>query len=461
MNIDNNCSIHSIGAAVTRRRLLGVGAAALWLAVTETVAADTINRTFYVAKTGNDNNPGTQTKPFATINAVFRRITDLGAGDRILVSPGTYNESVSVRAGGNASANLMLVSKVRGGAKIRSPASSYSAIAIEKSYVTIDGFDVQSGGTGHGIEASWLNGGASGSGPHHITVINNVSHDNAGSGISLAYGDYYLVENNTCYRNCATNTFQGSGISIYEPRAVSGSDSWRIFVLRNTCYSNTALKLPYDVPHTDGNGIIMDDFRNTQNPNPAGVYGFRSLVENNVCYLNGGKGVHIFISDNVTVRNNTCYFNNRDLKNPATWRGELSNVSSNNTVFINNVGYADVKVNAYNCGLLHASAAGQTSDNVVWTRNVSFNGTVGSSSITQSPYNATLTSAAPYNNLLGVNPRFIKAGRGVAKPNLRLQRTSPLRNAAITDYGISTIDRDGKARVFGGAPDLGAYEVQS
>jgi parallel beta-helix repeat protein len=459
MNIDDTVTTLGVGATISRRRLLGAGAAALWLVATESAYADTISRTFYVAKTGNDNNPGTSDKPFLTINAVFRRITNLGAGDRILVSPGTYNEAVNVKAGGSAAANLMLVSKVRGGAKIRSPGSSYSAIAIEKNYVTIDGFDVQSGGTGHGIEASWLSGGTNG--PHHITVINNISHDNAGSGISLAYGDYYLVENNICYRNCATNSFQGSGISIYEPRAVSGSDTWRIFVLRNTCYSNIALNLTNNAQHSDGNGIIMDDFRNTQKPNPAGSYGYRSLVENNVCYFNGGKGVHIFFSNNVTVRNNTCYFNNRDLKNPATWRGELSNVSSDNTIFVNNVGYADVVVNRYNCSLLHAASGGQTSNNVLWVRNVSFNGTIGSAAITQSPYNSTLTTAAPYNNLLGVNPRFMSAGRGVTKPNLHLQTTSPLRNAGITNYGIGTIDRDGKPRVVGAAPDVGAYEVQS
>ena len=98
---------------------------------------------------------------------------------------------------------------------------------------------------------------------------------------------------------------------------------------------------------------------------------------------------------------------------------------------------------------------------MLWARNLSFNGTVGSPSITQSPYTATLTAAAPYNNLLGVNPRFVSAGPGVTKPNLHLQRTSPLRNAANTAYGIGTIDRDGKPRVVGGAPDLGAYELQT
>ena len=199
---------------------------------------------------------------------------------------------------------------------------------------------------------------------------------------------------------------------------MSGTDTLRIFVLRNTSFSNTALTLPNNAPHSDGNGIIMDDFRNTQHPNPAGVYPYRSLVENNVCYLNGGKGVHVFISDNVTVRNNTCYFNNRDPKNNATWRGELSNVNSNNTIWVNNIGYADVKVNSYNRGILNAACCGQTCNNVIWKRNLAFNGAAGSPSITQSPYNATLIATAPDNNLLGVDPLFISAGQGITSPNL-------------------------------------------
>jgi len=446
-------------AALSRRTFLGASAAALCLIGFR--SAQAAARDFYVSKSGSDSNPGTSGKPFLTIGAVFRRITDLGAGDRVIVMPGTYNEAVSVKAGGSASANLTLVSQVPSGAKIRSPSSAYSAINIQKSYVTIDGFDVQGAGIGHGIEASYIDGNIANNGPHHLSIVNNICHDNAGSGISVAHGDYYRIENNVCYRNCATNSFQGSGISVYEPRAVTGTETMRIFVLRNTCYSNTALTLSNNAPHSDGNGIIMDDFRNTQHPNPAGVYRYRSLVENNVCYFNGGKGVHVFISDNVTVRNNTCYFNNRDPKNTATWRGELSNVNSNNTIWVNNIGYADVKVNSYNRGILHAASGSQTSNNVVWKRNLSFNGTPGSASITQSPYNATLVAAAPYNNLLGVDPLFVAAGQGVASPNLHLQPSSKAHNAAVTDYGIGTIDRDANPRVRGIAADLGAYELAS
>lgn len=450
-----------VGGALSRRAFLGAGAAALGLAGTGLghARAATVRRELYVAKTGNDSNPGTADRPFLTINGVFRRITDLGAGDRIVVMPGTYAEAVQVKAGGDATGDLVLVSQVPYAAKIRSPSNSYSAINIQKSYVTIDSFDVQGAGTGHGIEATYLDGNTAKNGPHHLSIVNNICHDNAGSGIGLAYGDYYLIENNICYRNCATNPYQGSGISIYEPRAVAGSEAWRIFVLRNTSFSNTALVLPNDVAHSDGNGIIIDDFRNTQKPNPAGVYPYRSLVENNVCYFNGGKGIHVFISDNVTVRNNTCYFNNRDPKNPATWRGELSNVCSSNTIWVNNIGYADVKVNSYNRAILHGGTSTKPSNNVVWKRNLTFNGTAGSASITQSPRNVTLTGAAPYLNLLGVNPLFVAAGQGITNPDLHLQPSSKAVNAAVLDHGIGTLDRDGNTRISGAAPDLGAYEL--
>jgi hypothetical protein len=161
----------------------------------------------------------------------------------------------------------------------------------------------------------------------------------------------------------------------------------------------------------------------------------------------------------VTVRNNTCYFNNRDPKNTGIWRGELSNVNSSNTVWVNNIGYADVQVNSYNRAILHAST-NQTSNNVVWSRNLTFNGTAGSASITQSPANATLTTASPYFNLLGVNPLFVAAGPNITTPDLHLQPTSPARNIASSRYGIGTVDRDGKRRTYGAAADLGAYELQ-
>ena len=36
------------------------------------------------------------------------------------------------------------------------------------------------------------------------------------------------------------------------------------------------------------------------------AYKFKSLIENNIVYQNGGSGVMVFKSENVTVRGNTA-----------------------------------------------------------------------------------------------------------------------------------------------------------
>lgn len=448
---------------LSRRSFLGISAAAFCGGRPLLDCAPVISnfRRIYVSPYGSDSNAGTPDNPLATINGAFQRFKDLGAGDVIVAMPGVYEEAVMVTAGGDASGQLTLMSNVRHAAKIRSPSNSYSAVTIQKSYVTIDGFDVKSGGGGHGIEATFLDGNNRNNGPHHVRIRNNVCHDCAGSGISVSYGDFYRIEKNVCFRNCATNAYQGSGISVYEARAVaaaSGESGTRIVVSSNRCYDNIALTLTVAGPHSDGNGIIIDDLRNTQKPNPAGSYRFRTLVENNVCYRNGGKGVHVFFSDNVTVRNNTCCYNNRDLKNPATWRGELSNVNSSSTVWANNIGVADLRVHPSNAAILDAASSGQFQQNVLWTHNLTFNGTPGSMSVTQSPANATLSQRSPYLNLLGVDPLFVKGGAGDLQPDFHLRSSSPARDAGTIQQGIAKGDLQGNPRIEAGSPDLGAFE---
>ena len=135
-------------------------------------------------------------------------------------------------------------------------------------------------------------------------------------------------------------------------------------VRNNICFGNRVIDLPGnpEPAHTDGNGIIIDDFRNTQLPD-VGQYGqlksrksatnyvFNTLVENNLSYGNGGKGIHIFLSDNVTVRNNAAHWNNRDELNPGTWRGELSNFLGSNNIWVNNIGIANPAINGSNTAI--------------------------------------------------------------------------------------------------------------
>jgi hypothetical protein len=420
-------------------------------------------RSFYVSPEGSDENPGTMEAPFGSISRVFAAIGDLGANDAVVVMPGVYSEQVVVSRGGDATGYFTLRSQVRHAAKIRSPDGTYSAVNITSSYVVFEGFDVQAGGTGHGIEATFIDGNSANNGPHHIKIIDNISHHNAGSGIGVAYGDFYTIERNVCYGNCASNPYQGSGISIYAPRSVAGSsEPFRNFVRGNLCFDNMEIRLPGDPEpsHSDGNGIIIDDFANSQSGHPAGIYPFKTLVENNVSYGNGGRGVHIFLSNNVVVLNNTSYHNNRDSLNPGTWRGELSNVGSSDTVWANNIGVADPAINRENTAINEGSTPRLKSKKVIWFNNLTFDGRPGRRSISVDQANPTLTAGKPNLNLLGIDPQF--AGVEVKSvDDLRLRPDSPAIGAGTSAFGAPTYDFLGQPRRQGHAVDIGALERPS
>ena len=264
--------------------------------------------TYYVSTTGTDNGSGTQTSPWATINHALA--SNLKPGDVVVVEPGTYNEAVSINKGGSAAGNITLESAVPGGALIRPPAGSFNAVTINANYVTIDGFDVK-GGSGAGI---------AGTGVAHVSVLNNIAHDSGQSGISFVHSDFETIEGNTTYNNASTGYY--SGISVWENQNVTGDTTtttgYRTIIANNTSYNNVTKA----GAHSDGNGIIVDDFQSTQNSSlPA--YNYPTLVQGNLVYGNGGKGIQVYDSDNVTVANNTAYHNNQDTANTGTWRGEM------------------------------------------------------------------------------------------------------------------------------------------
>jgi parallel beta-helix repeat protein len=456
---------------ISRRKVLGAGGfmmaslakppagLAAYLAGREA----SFRRTFYVANSGNDSHPGTSQLPFRTVTGALAAIPNLGANDAIMVMPGIYKEQIVLNKGGDATGYLTLRSLAKHQALIRSPKDTYSAVNIVKDYVVVDGFDIQAGGDGHAIEATFLDSNRKNNGPHHVKILNNICHHSAGSGVGVAYGDWYTIEGNMCHDNCHTNKFQGSAISIYEARAISDLTPGPHNIVRNNvCFRNIALDLPGDPepPHSDGNGIIIDDFRNSQTGNPAGTYLFGTLVENNVVYDNGGKGIQIFLSDNIMIRNNTAYHNNRDPLNPSTWRGELSNVSSSNIIWVNNIGVADADIHASNTAISEFDTKEQVNQNVLWYNNLTFNGRVGEASINSVRRNVSLTTRSPYCNLLGVDPKFVDPDAKSAA-NFHLQPGSPALHAGTKAHGVAPTDLDGNQRGMGGTVDIGAYEDQS
>ena len=67
--------------------------------------------------------------------------------------------------------------------------------------------------------------------------------------------------------------------------------------------------------------MIDIPIRRTQRDLADPVYDGTSLIENNVIFDNEGRGVHVYFSDRVLVRNNTAYHNLKDLN--IAWRKNL------------------------------------------------------------------------------------------------------------------------------------------
>ena len=69
----------------------------LWMCVS--AAFGQTNSSFYVATTGNDLNPGTQTAPWRTVQHAADTVR---AGSTVNVRGGVYEELVSIKTSGNA-----------------------------------------------------------------------------------------------------------------------------------------------------------------------------------------------------------------------------------------------------------------------------------------------------------------------------------------------------------------------
>ena len=336
--------------------------------------------TYYVATSGSNSGKGTSGSPFKSISKAMQAAK---SGDEIVVRSGTYKEGVWIGKDG-----ITLRSETPGGAKI-DPPSGKIGINIGGDNVTVKGFEV-SGSTTGGIVAN---------GVHHVKVLDNTVHDNKSNGILLMESDFITVDGNVVYDNASLGA--KSGISIFHPVNITGSksnDGYRIIVRNNVSYGNQN----ETGAHTDGNGIIFDDF-NAEQSNKLPAYRFPSLIENNLVYQNGGSGIMLYMTENVTVRGNTAWRNNLDNKSNSTWRGELQNQAADNNTWIDNVAVADTKVNKHNSAIGNFSFKSNDNSDVVWRGNTTFNGKNGDDSVSTNFGNRAPSGS---NNDLGHDPKL-------------------------------------------------------
>jgi hypothetical protein len=269
---------------------------------------------------------------------------------------------------------------------------------------------------------------------HHVTIRNNTVSHCPGGGIYANNADYLRIVDNVAHHNAFWSPYANSGISVYQNWNSDRRTATKVWIRRNVSYANRN-RIPFyfsDVDNpaarviTDGNGIIVDDGRNTQSFGgvPGTPYTGRTLVENNVVHDNGGRGVNVFSTDHVDVRFNTSFRNARS----RSITSELSVGDARDVRVLNNI----IDARPDRLATLRFNTR-----RVVFGRNLFFGGT-------DSPPRGL-------GNRVG-RPRFVSA----SSANFRLRRGSPAIDAARgTSPGV---DVEGTPRPRGRYPDIGAFE---
>ena len=337
---------------------------------------------YYVSNSGSDSNNGSSGAPWATLRRADSM--NVGAGSCINVAPGTY-DGLTVTHGGNAATSTGYVvyrcqtmdqciitgnAGDNGTASVQTDDSNVtSGKPNTVNYVQFDGFEMagtspeagQNFGVGFSIVGD--NGGTAVA-SHHVWLLNSIVHGFSQSGVQMNESDYHYAIHNTIYNNANSNRSncgaQGSGWSAWEEHPVPGyaptaddqnnpvfgswqvaSSFFHVVVEYNVVYNNSITQgtcgttsSPND---TDGNGIIFDT--NAQVDGNPTNYTYPMLAAYNIVYNNGGGGIHVFGSSNVTVANNSCYNNYLDPDNGGTFRGCIDDTGFNNT-YLNNIAVA-------------------------------------------------------------------------------------------------------------------------
>lgn len=401
-----------------------------------------MSTTYYVSGQGSDQNNGlSRSTAFVTLQ---KAADQTRPGDVVMVLNGTYgnvdpNQNIlTITTSGTP--DQWITYQSFPGHRPKLISQNWHGISVEgAAYIVIDGFNIQGNQaqvsledaiaqqdnldnpltSGNGIGVS---PGESETGEptysHHIVIRNNTVHETSGGGIYTVNADHITIEGNTTYNNARYSPYATSGISIYQSwnselpladQASGVSSDYQMVIRNNISYGNENLIPFYQVGSiTDGNGIIVDDHRHTQD-SPLEPYRGRTLVEGNVVYENGGRGIHVFESDRVDIRHNTTYQNSQ---HPDIGDGEITAIFAADVTVENNILYG-----VANEQITTLSGTQQ----VTFQDNLLFNGNLpGGDRPSSNDFSSDLNLATP--NIVDQDPQFFAPD----VYDFRLRSTSPV-----------------------------------
>lgn len=403
---------------------------------------------YYVSGNGRDKNDGLST---STAFRTIQKAADLTqSGDTVFVMNGLYTNSsltgdvVTITHSGSPSAWITYKAYPDNSPHLKF--NGWSGFNVSAaSYIEVNGFRIEGNNDNVMLdyalsqENNLSNASTTGNGiaafgdvpTHHIKVVNNRIYKCGGEGISFVHSDYITVDHNQIYNNSWYSPYGTSGISLYQNVNTDNNTGYKMFITNNISSGNyNYIPFYYMGKITDGQGIIIDDSKNSQFSSPFGAYSGRTLIANNIAYNNGGAGIHIYFSEHVDVVNNTAYMNSQSSELNY---GQIDAISSNDVNILNNILYpiAGKKVND-----------ASDSSNVIYDYNIYFN-------------SKDISVLGP--NDLKMNPQFVNPSTDPAIADFHLQSTSPAINSGTSSLAPDT-DIEGNSRSAHGGFDRGSYQ---
>ena len=254
--------------------------------------------TYYLSPTGSDANNGLS--PSA---AWLSPNHSLNCGDVISAAAGSYSNAnfytgrwgtVNCPAGNNVAwlrCATFDTCKIAG--------TSNQGMWVDKSYWGVEGWEITT-------SASDLYGTCFIAQPnyatpveiHHIIFANDIANGCSQSGFAVVnHGavsvDYFAVVGSVAYNASQGSGTCASGISVYQPVQSDSVAGTHIYIAGNVSYGNLEPSICNGTSPTDGEGIILDTFDGSQGGLPT-PYAAQAVVENNLVFNNGGKGIEVF-----------------------------------------------------------------------------------------------------------------------------------------------------------------------
>lgn len=264
------------------------------MTATPQLVADAI----YVAPTGDDANPGTQSQPLRTIQTAV----DLAqAGDTVYVRQGVYHEVVTIKNSGAPNQQLTVAAypgeqpvidgeyrlpegePARWNNVVEPPIYFVwgALVRIRGSYVRFTGFEVKQS-LGRAILISNTDTQRN----QQVEIDNCIVHDSRNSLIRVMSADYVTVQNCQFFHASDYATHNRTAGELNWPAALATINATHVLFRQNIVHENWS------------SGIS------------PGVDSRHITIENNIIYNHLGQQIYVHRSQEVTVRNNLIYHTN-------------------------------------------------------------------------------------------------------------------------------------------------------